>query len=119
MPRPWHPAPALAYVRPASVVKRRKSPRCFVNPRPSPRRDPDPASVVIGRPPDRNCRGRPDISVVRVIAPRTVLVQIFRADHIRRHVLLARCNGAFVAPIAIEAPLIERVRRAKRAEIRR
>ena len=83
--RSRHPTPRSSVVHPASVVSRRKSPRSIVNPGPAPRINPHPMTIVIRRP-ARSDGGLPHRTVGRRNAPRPIVVEILRADHIRRNI---------------------------------
>ncbi len=71
---------------------------------------------VIRRPSDLNLR-KPDMSVVRIVAPVAVVVQIVIADHIMRKIL--RRPRKIVTVIAILGPGIEGIEGIDRLDIRR
>ena len=105
--RPGHPAPASADRHPASVVKRRVAPWRVIDPGISPRRDPVPMALVIRRPARGNAVGIPDMAVVRIVAPVAIVIQVFIADHVVRHIL--RRARLIVAVIAVVGPVIKLV----------
>ena len=80
--RTWHPAPLALHERPASIVEWRKAPCRLVDPGPTPRIDPRPATVAIRGPVGGDGRWRPHGSVRRIVAPRSVGVEIRIADHL-------------------------------------
>jgi hypothetical protein len=108
--RSGHPAPASADNHPASVVIWRVAPRRVIHPRPSPRRDPVPMAFAIRRPARRHPVGVPDMSVVGVIAPVAIIVQVVIADHILRHVL--RRARVVVPVFALVCSVIKCIRAA-------
>src|SRR5262249_54938361 len=74
-----HPTPHPAYDHPTPVMKRRKSPGLIVNPRVAPRVNVNPVAIAI-RSPAHNSRVRePDGSILRSVAPASVLIQVFVA----------------------------------------
>ncbi len=105
MARARAPAPAVADVDPAAVVRRREAPRCVVDPAPAPRVDPRPASVAIRRPADRDRGREPDRAVAGVRGPAAVAVEVGIADDLLGHVLTR--HRARVAIGALEAPAVE------------
>src|SRR5581483_9054177 len=101
------PAPKSAVVHPTSVVEWSESPRRIVNPGPAPRSDPHPVAEAVGSPSRRYCRGNPNRTVGRDIAPGAVLVEILVADHVRRYI--ARCHDALFALVPNQAPVVKAV----------
>ena len=71
--RSGSPAPSAVPVDPASIVERRKSPGSIIHPSPSPRLDPRPMTVAVGRP---SCLDR--------AVPRPSRTQVRFAKHRRR-----------------------------------
>src|SRR5205807_7962209 len=98
-----HPDPAAVPVHPAAVVERREAPRGVVDPRPAPRLHPDPATVAVRRPSHDRGPGRPYGTIARRVAPLAVVVEIFVADRLARHVL--RRAGVVPATVALGAPV--------------
>ena len=84
--RPRAPTPASAKIIPASVVVRRKTPRLIANPRPAPRPNVAPISITVRSPANRDAIGIPNWSVVRLLRPRAVIVQVGIAHRVPRHV---------------------------------
>src|SRR5258708_2882379 len=91
-------------------MERRVAPRRVIDPSPSPRRNPIPVAVAVGRPIGGNAAGEPDMGVVAVVAPVAVIVEVIVAYDIVRDVL--RRPGGFVAMITAVGPIVERVRTA-------
>jgi len=87
------PTPSATDIRPAAIVEWREAPRFVVNPSPSPRAYPVPISVAVRGPVRRNIRGIPNRTVVRLLAPGSVVVQIVVARNISRNVL---CGSGIV-----------------------
>ncbi len=83
---PRYPSPASADIRPAAVVKGREAPRGSVHPGPAPRADPIPLTITVRRPARIDRGGCPHFAVIGIIFPRSVLVEIFGANHSRSHV---------------------------------
>ena len=80
--RTWHPAPLALHERPASVVEWRKAPRRIVDPGPTPRIDPRPATIAVRSPVDGDGRRHPHGSVRGIVAPCSIGVEIRIADHL-------------------------------------
>src|ERR1700682_3247333 len=80
--RPRHPAPRSMEVGPATVVSYRKPPRRVIDPGPTPRRDPRPVPIMIGRPPRRNAR-YPNIPVLHIGTPGAEIIQVLVTNKIR------------------------------------
>src|ERR1700692_4612483 len=72
------PGPRAAVHHPASVVIRRPAPRFVADPSPSVVRLPNPVAVTIRNPASRLIRN-PDLTIVRLVLPPSVGIQIFRA----------------------------------------
>jgi len=107
-PHAWragNPSPALMPIDPAAIVIGRETPGHGIYPGPAPRADPHPMAKPIRRPVGRHGGGVPHGAVVGIFFPVAVLVQILRADHIRRHVLRTVAVG--VLRVAIVAPGVE------------
>src|SRR5207302_4890377 len=103
--RAWYPTPRPACIGPASVMKGRIAPRRIIHPCPAPWCNPGPVAIMIGCPADRHCGRHPNLSVLRVVAPDAVLVEILVANHLRRHVSCR--TGALFAAVALLAPIVE------------
>ncbi len=84
--RARHPAPAVADMRPAAIVKRREPPRLVVNPGPAPRRDPGPVARAVRRPTGFHHAREPDSPITRVFLPVAVVIQRGVASHLSRHI---------------------------------
>ncbi len=67
-------------------------------------------ALMIGRPTESDPVGKPDMSVVRIVAPVAVVIEIVKADYIVRQIL--RRTGIIVTVIALGGPGIEIVRLA-------
>ncbi len=106
--RPRHPAPASLDKYPTSVVKRCVAPRRIVDPGPAPRSDPSPVAIMVGCPTEADLSRVPDVSIVEIVAPLAVAVEIFVADHVARQIL--RRWREVITAIAIVAPAVEIVR---------
>ena len=79
--RTRYPAPGITEMSPAAVVIRRESPGLIVNPTPSPRIDPCPMTVVIGRPIGRHVAGHPALTILRDVTPRSIFIEILVSHH--------------------------------------
>ena len=99
------PTPACADLNPSAVVERRESPRRVVNPSPAPGADIRPRTVPIRCPIGSGEAWRPDATVLTVINPIAVGVQIFVASHLRRNEAIRR-----VAPVCVVPALVARFR---------
>src|SRR6202030_4312280 len=88
--RSRHPAPVAAYECPSPVVKRSEAPRFVANPRPTPRRDPNPVSEMIGRPARSDAPRNPNAAVLGNYLPIAVVVQIVVTVNVARHILRRR-----------------------------
>lgn len=82
VPRPRHPAPAIAYLCPTAIVEGRESPARIVHPGPAPRADPCPPAITVGCPVRGGMQWSPHLPIFRFIEPFAVLVQILVADDI-------------------------------------
>src|SRR6202166_4110170 len=104
-------------MRPAAVVKRRKTPGCVILPGPTPRRDPGPLSLLVWRPVARLRHVRhPDFAVCRVVAPGAIGIEVFIARDFARDVA---CRYRIVfRPIAARDPLVETVERRRGTDLR-
>src|SRR5262249_18565361 len=101
------PAPPAANVRPATVMERRVTPRCIVDPCRAPAADVGPVAVAIGRPVDADAGRIPDGAVIRGRFPAAVLVEIGIPAHLPRYV--AAAARAVVVSVAIGTPCIEAI----------
>src|SRR5207302_974049 len=110
-----HPDPAAVPVHPAAVVERREAPWGVVDPGPAPRLHPYPTAVAIRRPSHDRGTGRPYVTVVRRVAPLAVVVEIFVADRLARHVL--RRARVIPAAVARGAPVLPVVRPRRVADV--
>ena len=103
--RSSNPAPTIANRHPAPVVKGRITPRSVIHPGPAPGRNPGPVAFAIGRPPDANLRGVPDMSVAGIVAPFAVIVQILISHYIMRNI---SCRARpLVAAVAAIRPIVK------------
>src|SRR5207237_6918565 len=100
--RAGHPAPPLARIGPATVVKRRETPGCIVDPGPAPRLDPGPVSMVIRCPVARHRGRHPDVAIALDHTPRSIIVEVGVADDVRRDI--AGGDGIVLPPIALPRP---------------
>ena len=78
---PWHPTPVSTVENPSSIVARRETPRRVVHPGPAPRFHPHPVPVAI-RSPTRIDSRYPNRAVGGQHTPRTVVIEVFGANHI-------------------------------------
>src|SRR5581483_2602343 len=99
-------APMIAVVYPTAIVARCKSPGRVIHPSPSPRVEPYPMAVAIGCPARRN-RRNPDRTVGGNYAPGSVIIQIIRANHVRRNIAVG--SVALLATITNSTPVVETV----------
>src|SRR5205823_2270285 len=81
----------------------------------APRLHPYPTAVAVRRPSHDRGTGRPYVTVVRRVAPLAVVVEIFVADRLARHVL----RRARVVPAAVArgAPVLPVVRPRRVADV--
>src|ERR1019366_838739 len=100
------PAPTSANGYPASLVKGRVTPGGVIDPRVTPGSNPVPVAGVIGRPAGFHVR-EPDVAVARIVAPVTIVVEVFVADDVARQILGR--GGIVVAMIATIGPGIKLV----------
>ena len=84
--RARYPAPRPAQIGPATVMGHGETPRCVIHPRPAPRVDPCPMTIVVRSPAHGHAIRYPNITVPCVDPPRTVFIEILIADHIGRDV---------------------------------
>ena len=80
--RSGDPTPGAAHVRPATVVGDRETPGRVIDPRPAPRFDPRPVTILIRRPVRCHAIGHPHVPVSLRSAPAAVFVEIFVTDYI-------------------------------------
>src|SRR5271165_5072929 len=106
------PTPAPTTIDPAAVVKRCKSPRRIINPRPSPRSNPVPISIAVRSPICINIVWIPNVSVGWLFLPRTIIIQVAVAHHLSRNIF--RGSGIFLAQIALLRPVVKLVRVQRR-----
>ena len=111
--RARHPSPAVVKARPAAVVRHREAPRRIVDPGPAPRLHVRPVAVAVRRPVAADMRRHPDVAVVRHRAPGALVVQVFVADQVGRHV--ARRTRLLDAAVARGRPAVEFVVQVGRA----
>lgn len=81
------PAPPAAKESPAAIVKRSKSPRLIAHPCPAPRTDIAPISVAVGSPINGHVGRIPNWTVVRLLAPSSVVIEVGGTRHVLRNVL--------------------------------
>ena len=107
-PLPWrtgHPAPSSADVRPAAIVRHRKTPGRIVDPRPAPGVNPGPVAVAIRSPVGGHVVRRPDAAVRPVGTPSAIGIEVFVADHFRGYIA---CGLRIVATaVAIRRPMVQ------------
>src|SRR5260370_42604249 len=70
------PAPPAREIVPAAIMVRSKAPRRIVNPSPAPRADPVPVAVTVRSPAGRNLGRIPNVAVLGLIAPSSVVVEV-------------------------------------------
>ena len=105
--RSGYPAPAAAHGYPASIVEGRIAPGGIIDPRVSPGSNPVPVALAIGRPAWGDIVWVPDVTIVPIVAPASMVIQIFVADDIAGHIL--RRGRIIVAMIATVGPVVELV----------
>src|ERR1700722_7295581 len=104
--RPRHPTPAPArYHSPAPIMERRKSPRLVFHPRPTPWSNVCPMSIAIWRPIRSDSVRNPHMAILPIVAPRTMIVEIFVTDHIRRNI--PRRFEPVFTPVAFHGPFLK------------
>ncbi|MNX77473.1 hypothetical protein D3C86_1090160 [compost metagenome] len=111
--RAGHPAPAVAEMGPAAIVRRGEAPRRVIDPGPAPRRHPGPVPGAVRRPAGRHRAREPHRAVAGVLLPVAIVVQCGVAGHLARHV--TRGDGLILAGVARGGPLVEAVGRRVRA----
>src|SRR5207245_1431339 len=74
--RAWHPTPNAADNNPTAIVEGSESPRLIINPRPTPRRNPNPVAVAVRSPTDDCGVREPNVAVLGILAPPAVIVQV-------------------------------------------
>ena len=105
--RSGYPAPAAAHGYPASIVEGRIAPGGVIDPRVSPGSNPVPVALAIWRPAWGDIVWVPDVTIVPIVAPASMVIQIFVADDIAGHIL--RRGRIIVAMIATVGPVVELV----------
>src|SRR5713226_6540050 len=98
------PAPPAAAVIPAAVMVRRETPWRIVNPGPTPGPDPVPIAIAVGSPVRPDFARIPNVAVLRLIAPVTVIIQVAVARRIARNVLSG--NGVVFFQVALSGPAV-------------
>ena len=98
--RPRHvdarrPAPGVAPLHPAPVVKWREAPGLRVDPCPAPGTDGDPATEAIRRPADLHIQRYPDRTEFGMAIPAAIAVEVLSARHLGRYI--ARRSRALFA----------------------
>ncbi len=99
------PSPASADRYPASVVEGCVAPGRVIDPGISPGSNPIPVACVIGRPANFNPVGEPDVTIVRVIAPVAIVIQVLVANNVVGQI--SRRARIVVAVIATVSPVIK------------
>ncbi len=105
--RSGYPAPPAADDHPASIVVGRIAPWGVIDPRVSPGRNPVPVALAIRRPAWAYIVWVPDMTIVPIIAPASIVIQVFVADDIAGHIF--RRARIVVAMIAAGGPVVELV----------
>src|SRR2546429_3175476 len=82
-----------------------KAPRLIVDPRPAPRRNPNPMAVAIGSPAHDSGVGKPNSAIFGNGAPAAVFVEVFVTNHIGRNI--AGGLRVIFAAVAVTAPVVE------------
>ena len=77
-------------------MKRRETPRRFVDPGPAPWPHPGPAAVPVGRPAVAHHQRQPQCAVVGVLLPAAVAVELLGAGHLGRDIA---CRSRAVLPL--------------------
>src|SRR6266436_2491736 len=103
--RARYPAPNSANRNPTAVVKWRKAPGSIIYPCPAPGRNPHPVAVAIGRPADDSRVWKPNRAVLGHLAPASVFVEIFIANHVGRDI--AGGFRVILAAVTVTAPVVE------------
>src|SRR5437588_12860736 len=81
------PTPRAADECPAAIVIWGKTPGLVAYPGPTPRSDPGPIAVAVGRPVRPNVIGIPDISVDGLIASSPIIIDVVVTGHVARNVV--------------------------------
>jgi len=106
------PAPSAVPVHPASIVERRKSPGSVIHPSPSPRFNPRPVTVAVGRPTRLDRGGYPNRAVHGRVLPDAIGVEILITDYPRRNIARGhRIGQSFVAHLR---PVVETIASRRR-----
>src|ERR1700730_3464911 len=88
-------------------MKRSKTPRLVVHPRPTPWADPIPVARAVRSPAGGNFVRIPNVTILGLFAPRAMIIKIAVADHVTRNV--SRGNGIVFLPVALAGPSIKSV----------
>lgn len=80
------PAPPAAKESPAAIVKRSESPRLVAYPRPAPRTYIAPITVAVGSPIIGHVGRIPNWTVIRLLAPGSVVIKVSGTRHVLRNV---------------------------------
>ena len=102
------PAPGPANERPTSIVIGSKTPRRVVDPGPTPRSNPVPVAVAVGRPGGRHIGGKPHVPILRLVPPSAVVIEIVVAGHFAGNILSG--SRAVLFQVALLSPLVEPIR---------
>src|SRR5262249_39712048 len=108
--RSRYPAPSAVKECPSAVVEWCIAPGLIFCPRPTPRSYVHPVPVTIWGPIASNCPWRPDITVIRDVAPLSIVVEVFVTGHLFGHILAAA--RAIKALISRFRPLSKWIRSA-------
>src|SRR6185437_13613212 len=111
------PSPSIVDVCPTTIVERRPSPLCIVDPGPSPVAGPYPVSVAIRRPTGNDPARIPDGTIARILVPRAIGVEIGGARHVGRHVSRRGGHRRIDARVARPRPLRELIGRPDVGEV--
>ncbi len=101
------PAPAAREIVPAAIMEGSKAPGVVVNPSPTPRVHPAPITVAVRSPTRGHIGGVPHMSVLRLIAPGAVVIEIVIAGHVAGNVPPG--NRAIFFQVALFRPAIKSV----------
>ena len=105
---PRHPTPTAArHNCPSSIVEWRKTPGLVFDPCPTPWSNEGPMPVVIRSPTCLNSIRNPHMAIFSIFAPRSMIVEIFVADHVGRNIL--RRRKPLFTSIALDVPLLKLV----------
>ena len=102
---------------PAAVVEGSKAPGFIGDPTPSPRRDPGPVPVPVGRPVRCDSARVPDGPILGVLRPAAIGVEVLGAGHFGRNI--AGVGGGHRSPVTCGAPLGEIVIDGRRQTVAR